>query len=178
MSFEFITERLRIRPWQAADRPALERMVRDPDMMRYITQGRTWADEEVDEILERQARHLKNHGVCFGAVELLATGEVIGLVGLQPHDDGEFELGWWIWKEHWGRGYATEAARPFIAHASDVMGLERLVAVIDPPNTASIKVAEHLGMSFECVKSANETIAKRPDIPIAYYGLDLRGSRL
>jgi len=176
MSFEFVTERLRLRPWRPADRPALERMVHDPDMMRYITHGRTWTDKEVDELLERQARHLKNHGVCFGAVELLATGEVIGLVGLQPHDDGEFELGWWIWKAHWGRGYATEAARAFIAHARDVMGLDRLVAVIDPPNAASIQVAERLGMAFERIKSASETIARREDIPIAYYGLAVQQS--
>lgn len=47
MSFEFITERLRIRPWRAADRPALVRMVLDPDMMRYITSGKTWSDKEV-----------------------------------------------------------------------------------------------------------------------------------
>ena len=126
------------------------------------------------ELLARQARHLENHGVCFGAVELLSTGEVIGLVGLQPHDDGQFELGWWIWKEHWAMGYATEAARAFVAHARDVMGLNRLVAVIDPPNAASIRVAEHLGMSFECIKSAAETMARREDIPIAYYGMDLR----
>ena len=176
MSFELITARLRLRPWQAADRPALKRMVRDPEMMRYITQGRTWADEEVDELLNRQARHLENHGVCFGAVELRATGEVIGLVGLQPHDDGQFELGWWIWKEHWGRGYATEAAQAFVSHAREVMGLDRLVAVIDPPNAASIKVAEHLGMAFECIKSAAETLARREDIPIAYYGMKLRAS--
>lgn len=174
MSFEFVTERLRIRPWQPEDRPALERMVRDPDMMRHITRGRTWADDEVDELLERQARHLRNHHICFGAVELAATGEVIGLVGMQPHDDGQFELGWWIWKEYWGHGYATEAARAFVRHARDVMGLDRLVAVIDPPNAGSIKVAEHLGMTFECIKSARETIAKREDIPVAYYGLDLR----
>jgi RimJ/RimL family protein N-acetyltransferase len=173
MAFEFLTERLRIRPWRVADRPALERMVRDPDMMRYITHGRTWADEEVDELLERQARHLRKHGICFGAVELQATGELIGLVGLQPHDDGQFELGWWIWKAHWGRGYATEAAGAFVRHAREVMGLERLVAVIDPPNAASIKVAEHLGMSFECIKSATETITMRPDIPIAYFGMKL-----
>lgn len=177
MSFDFVTGRLRIRPWRPADRPALERMVRDTDMMRYITRGRTWGDEELDELLARQARHLENHGICFGAVELLATGEVIGMVGLQPHDDGQFELGWWIWKDHWGRGYATEAAEAFVAHARDVMSLDRLVAVIDPPNAASIKVAEHLGMSFECIKSARETIAKRPDIPIAYYGMDLRATR-
>lgn len=176
MSFEFVTERLRIRPWRAADRSALVRMVLDAEMMRYITRGRTWADEDVDEILERQARHLKNHGICFGAVELLTTGEVIGLVGMQPHDDGQFELGWWIWKEHWGAGFATEAARAFVAHARDIMGLERLVAVIDPPNAASIKVAERLGMTFECIKSAHETMARREDIPIAYYGMDLRHS--
>ena len=104
---------------------------------------------------------------------LAETGEVIGLVGLQPHDDGQFELGWWIWKEHWGRGYALEAARAFVAHAREVMGLERLVAVIDPPNAASIKVAERLGMAFECNKSARETMARREDVPIAYYGLAL-----
>jgi [ribosomal protein S5]-alanine N-acetyltransferase len=62
-------------------------------------------------------------------------------------------------------------------HAREVMGLERLVAVIDPPNAASIRVAEHLGMEFECLKSATDTIAKRPDIPIAYYGMSLRERR-
>ncbi len=56
------------------------------------------------------------------------------------------------------------------------MGLDRLVAVIDPPNAASIKVAEHLGMAFECIKSAAETLARREDIPIAYYGMTLRAS--
>lgn len=142
-------------------------------MMRFITRGRTLGDEEVDELLARQARLLGEHGICFGAVELAETGEVIGLVGLQPHDDGQFELGWWIWKEHWGRGYALEAARAFVAHAREVMGLERLVAVIDPPNAASIKVAERLGMAFECNKSARETMARREDVPIAYYGLAL-----
>lgn len=58
-------------------------------------------------------------------MELGETREVIGLVGLGPHDDGEFELGWWTWKEYWGRGYAGEAAWAFVMHARDVMGLER-----------------------------------------------------
>jgi [ribosomal protein S5]-alanine N-acetyltransferase len=173
MAFILHTDRLHIRPWEEADRPVLERMVRDPEMMRFITRGRTWSDEEVDELLARQARHLRNHGICFGAVVLTDSSEVIGMVGLQPHDDGQFELGWWIWKAHWGRGYASEAATAFVRHAREVMGLARLVAVIDPPNTASIKVAEKLGMRFECIKSARETISKREDMPIAYYGMAL-----
>lgn len=174
MPFELLTPRLRIRPWEPADRPAMERMVRDPEMMRHITHGRTWTDAEVDEILVRQARHLKRFGACFGAVELLDTGEVVGLAGLQPHDDGEFELGWWIWKEYWGRGLATEAMGAVVDHARDVMGLQRVVAVIDPPNLASRRVAEKLGMRYECTRSARETIATREDMPIAYYGLALR----
>lgn len=163
------TERLTVRPWQTKDRPALERMVRDPEMMRYVTQGRTWSDDAVDEMLERQSRHLERHGVCFGAAELGDTGEVIGLVGLQQLDDGEFELGWWIWKDFWGQGFATEAARAFVDHARDVMGLETLVAVIDPPNAASKAVAEKLGLRFECIKSARETISRREDTLIAFY---------
>jgi [ribosomal protein S5]-alanine N-acetyltransferase len=174
LAFELHTDRLHIRPWLASDRPALEQMARDPDMMRYITQGRAFSDEEVDELLERQARHLKAHGVCFAAVELLETAQVIGLVGLQPHDDGQFELGWWIWKSCWGRGYASEAAAAFVEYARDVMGLERLVAVIDPLNAASARVAEKLGLRFEDIRSARETIAARPDMPIAYYGMSLR----
>jgi len=169
----FTTDRLTVRPWQAKDRPALERMVRDPEMMRYVTQGRTWSDDAVDEMLERQNRHLERHGVCFGAVELRETGEVIGLVGLQQLDDGEFELGWWIWKDFWGQGFATEAARAFVDHARDVMGLKTLVAVIDPPNVASKAVAEKLGLRFECVKSARETISRREDLPIAFYRMRL-----
>ncbi|WP_376695746.1 GNAT family N-acetyltransferase [Wenzhouxiangella sp. EGI_FJ10305] len=163
------TQRLIIRPWRQDDRPALERMVRDADMMRYVTQGRTWSDESVDEMLERQQRHLAQHGVCFGAAELATTGEVIGLVGLQQLDDGDFELGWWIWRDYWGQGFATEAGGAFVAHARDVMGLKTLVAVIDPPNAASRAVAEKLGLRFECTKSARETISRREDLPIAFY---------
>jgi [ribosomal protein S5]-alanine N-acetyltransferase len=172
-NFVLDTERLRIRPWRDPDRPALERMVRDAGMMRYITRGRTWSDEEVDALLARQARHLETHGACFGAVALKDTDEVVGMAGMQAHDDGQFELGWWIWKDYWSRGFATEAAQAVVAHARDVMGLRRLVAVIDPPNTASARVAEKLGMRFECIKSARETIAWREDMPIAYYGMML-----
>lgn len=172
---EFVleTERLRIRPWRDPDRGALEQMVRDPEMMRYITHGRTWSDEEVDELLERQARHLERHGFCFGAVERRDDGAIVGLAGMQPHDDGEIELGWWIRKDCWGLGYATEAARALVEFARDQAGLERLVAVIEPPNAASVRVAEKLGMRFVCIKPASETVARRDDSPIGYYAMAL-----
>lgn len=167
------TERLTIRPWAPADRPALERMAFDPEMMRYVSGGEPWTDARVDAFLERQAGYLQRHGLAFGAVELRDTGEVIGTSGLQPLDSGEFEIGWWIWKAHWGRGLAVEATRPVIEHARSAMGLDRLVAVIDPPNAASIRVAEKLGMHFERRMSARETRAERPDQPIVLYAMTL-----
>jgi len=173
MSFCFVTARLTVRPWAESDRRALARMAMDKDMMRYVTQGRPWDDAKIDEFLERQARHVDRHGVSFGAVEEKASAEVIGLAGMQPHDDGQFELGWWIWKDHWGKGYATEAIRPFVDYTREVMELPRLVAIIDPPNQASKRVAEKIGMQFVCIKSARETIAAREDIPIAYYSMSL-----
>lgn len=167
------TDRLIIRPWRSEDRPAIARMAGDAEMMRYVTRGQTWSDEAIDQMLERQHRHLARHGVCFGATELRSSGEVIGVVGMQQLDDGEFELGWWIWKDHWGQGYATEAARVFVEYARDVMALKTLVAVIDPPNIASKVVAEKLGLRFECTRSACETISRREDEPIAFYRMRL-----
>lgn len=148
----------------------------DAEMMRYITRGKTWTGQAVDEFLSRQQRHLANHGVCFGAVGLRECDTAIGLAGMQPHDDGRFELGWWIWKAHWGRGYATEAMQPFITHARDAMRLDCLVAVIDPSNKASQRVAAKLGFHYLCTRSARETIATREDIPIGYYRLNLGAS--
>lgn len=177
MAFFFPTRRLTIRPWRRHDRPALERMATDADMMRFIT-GSAWPAEQIDEFLARQARHVRNHGVCFGAVELTESMRVIGIAGMQPleGDDfaGEFELGWWIWKDFWGQGLALEAITPFIPHARN-MGLKRLYAVIDPPNSASIRVAEKLGMQFQRIANANETIATRLNKPVSIYSMELAG---
>jgi [ribosomal protein S5]-alanine N-acetyltransferase len=173
MSFRFETQRLTLRPWSADDLPWLMRMAGDAEMMRYITGGRTWSVPDAEEFLGRQARHLANHGVCMGAAGLRGSDEVVGIIGMQPHDDGQFELGWWVWKDHWGHGYALEGILPFIRHARDGMRLVRLVAVIDPDNAASKRVAEKLGMRFECIKSARDTVAQREDVPIAYYGMSL-----
>jgi ribosomal-protein-alanine N-acetyltransferase len=173
MTFSFSTDRLRIRPWSRSDRGALARMTGDADMMRYLSQGQPWSDERIDELAGRIDAHRARHGISFGALEWRASGEVVGLSGLQQLDSGEFELGWWIWKDYWGQGLAIEGTRPFVDHARDAMGLDRLVAVIDPGNAASRRVAEKLGMSFEGIKSARETMAMRPDEPIAFYAMAL-----
>lgn len=168
--FAVSTERLDIRVWQPGDRPALERMVADSDMMRHLTHGRAWSVDEVDEFLHRQAAQLAAHGVCMGPLVLRDGGEIIGVAGIQPLDlPGEYELGWWVWKAHWGLGYAPEAGLALVAFAAREMGLDRLVAVIDPDNAASIRVAEKIGMRFDRRTTARETAARREEIDVVLY---------
>lgn len=169
----FITHRLLIRPWRDDDRDELCRWTRDVSMMRYITDGHPWSDEDVDDFVARQKSHLKVHGVCFSAVQRLDDAHVVGLAGMQKLDTGDFELGWWVWKDHWGHGYAPEAIAPYVEHAREVMQLPRLVAVIDPPNSASIRVAEKIGMCFERNMSARETLARRTEKVISLYSMRL-----
>lgn len=168
--FSVATERLEIRTWQPDDRPALERMVADSDMMRHLTHGRAWVPDEIDEFLQRQAAQLASHGVCMGPMVLRGGTEIIGVAGIQPLDlPGEYELGWWVWKGYWGLGYAPEAGRALAAFAAREMGLARIVAVIDPDNAASIRVAEKIGMRFERRMKARETAARREEIDVVLY---------
>jgi RimJ/RimL family protein N-acetyltransferase len=168
-----VSQRLEIRPWQSADRPALQRMSSDPDMMRHLTGGRPWTDEDLDAFVARQHGFLRSRRLCMGPLVERASGAVCGIAGLQPLDDGSVELGWWVWKTRWGRGYAPEAARASIRHARDALGLARLVAVIDPANRASIRVAEKLGMRRHDLRSARSTMARREDRPVLIYDLEL-----
>lgn len=171
--WRIVARRLQVRPWQPADLPALKRLSEDPDMMRHLTDGRPWGDADRQEFTARQARHLAVHGVCVGALCLKATDRVVGLAGIQPHDNvpGQFELAWWVWKDYWRRGFATEIGQALIDWAFTEMALTRIVAIADVGNTASRRVMEKLGMAYCGDRSAREFSARYPDRPVALYEL-------
>jgi len=75
------------------------------------------------------------------------AGRVVGECGIELLDGGpEVELGYTFARSAWGRGYATEAAAAVLRAAFDEMGMERIVACVRPPNVASHRVAEKIGM--------------------------------
>ncbi|MGH7435507.1 MAG: GNAT family N-acetyltransferase, partial [Polyangiaceae bacterium] len=86
-------------------------------------------------LVGRRAARFGNHGRKRGS--------------LLPRDWPEIELGWNTFRAYWGQGIATEAATAVVRYVFDVRRERRVTALIDPPNTASIRVATHLGMSFE-----------------------------
>ena len=78
---------------------------------------------------------------------------MIGYCGLTRFDDidgqPEIEIGYRLARAFWGRGLATEAVQAVRDYAFEILGLPRLVAIIDPQNTASIHVAQKVGLRYE-----------------------------
>ncbi len=112
----------------------------------------TDVEEGIVEWLERWERW----GVGFCSVERKADRRVLGRVGfvrwnLETSQTGgdETELGWVLAREHWGQGYATEAATALRDWAHDEKGLTRLISLIRPENVQSIYVAERIGERYE-----------------------------
>ena len=147
------TERLRLRPWRAADDlPALAALNADPDVMRWIAPNRPLRSDETAALLARIEDHWRRHGYGLWAVEPREDGAgCIGFAGLAipvflPDVLPAVEVGWRLRRAWWGRGLATEAARASVAHGFGALGLRSVVSIIDPSNARSLRVAEKLGM--------------------------------
>src|SRR5258708_40309393 len=165
--FGLETERLFIRPWTPANRPAFIGLTEDPEVMRYVHGGQPYADEEVDEWFTRQARQLAEHDVCMGALIEKSTERLVGVAGVQPlGTTGEVEIGWWLARDVWGRGYATEAGGAAMRHVLETLGHSRVVAIIDPGNEPSKRVVERLGMQYEARYTGAQLGHRKPEIVV------------
>lgn len=145
------TDRLVLRPLRQTDAPAIQRILSGPHISRFTVSfphpyppgaALAWIREEV---------HRQQHGTSHPWAITLPGDEVIGFIGIALHEDGtEAHIGYWIDHRHWGRGYATEAARAVIAFGFDGLGLYRIEARCFAENVASGRVLRKAGMSLEC----------------------------
>ena len=143
------TERLLLRAWQPSDDAPFAALNADPEVTRYLS-GPMRRDES-DELLARIRGHWHQHGFGLYAVEVKQSGAFAGFVGLAipsflPAVLPAVEVGWRLGREHWGQGYATEGARASLEHAFGALELRQVISIIDPRNTASVRVAERLEM--------------------------------
>ena len=128
------------------------RVFGDPEVMRYGdgVQTREWVENWLRMCLER---YYKTWGFGPYAVVKKHSHQVIGYCGLFlfPNVGGqpEVEIGYRLARSAWGQGYATEAALAVRDLAFTALGIKRLIAMIDPSNRASIRVAEKIGMYYE-----------------------------
>lgn len=140
------TERLLLRQFLEADVDHYSRITADPEVMRHIGNGRTLTREETWRAMATALGHWVLRGYGLYAAEEKATGIFLGRVGLiNPEGWPGLEAGWMIAREHWGRGFATEAGAAVVRMAYQTLGATHVISLIRPDNLASIRVAEKLG---------------------------------
>ncbi len=155
------TERLVLREPRLEDARAFDEFWQDEEASRFV--GGVKSPQEVDEMMKRSIRHWEWFGIGNFTVERREDGAVLGRVGflvwnpqtwenghrVQVGEPRETELGWKLDRRAWGNGYASEAAIACRDWGLGALGLTRLISLIALENTASIRVAERIGESFE-----------------------------
>ena len=146
MEVTLATERLLLRAFRGSDLDAYAAMCADPEVMQYLGTGVTLSRAEAWRSMAAILGHWRLLGYGMFAVELNTTGELLGRAGfLDPPGWPGFELGWVLGRQHWGHGYAAEAAAAARDYAFEAIGKDRLISLIRPGNVRSIRVAEKLG---------------------------------
>lgn len=146
---ELETERLCLRQWQATDFKPFAELNADAKVMAYFPNRLTRA--ESDAMAMRCQALIAERGWGFWAVELKATHDFIGFVGLHiPSANLPFspcvEIGWRLAVRYWRQGYATEAAQAALTVGFERLNLPEIVAFAALHNTRSRAVMQRLGM--------------------------------
>jgi len=142
------TERLLLRKFRPDDLDELAKLFSDPDVMRYVGNGQPIDRDESERALKSIIRHWESQGFGRWAVVNKQTREFTGFGGLRSLFDTP-EVVYHFSKANWGKGLATELARATLRFGFEDRGLDRIVAVAKPENSASIHVMQKLGMRFE-----------------------------
>ena len=146
------TERLILRDWRDEDLAPFAALNADPAVMELLPS--VLSRPESDALAARIRAELAERGFGLWAVEAPGVAPFIGFTGLSvPRFEAHFtpcvEIGWRIAQEHWGRGYAPEAAGAALAHAFDGLGLDEVVSFTSVGNLRSRRVMEKLGMTHD-----------------------------
>lgn len=149
------TERLILRPPAAGDLPWVLEAMNTEAVMRHLAGVRS-AEAVAESLADDIAAFGQPDGHRRWTVWLRDGVTRVGRVGLfhlrspaaPPVLQGQREIGWTFAESHWGRGYATEAARAAIAYGFDTLGLPVLYSQTSTSNAASTRMMQRLGFTF------------------------------
>jgi RimJ/RimL family protein N-acetyltransferase len=170
---ELETSRLTLRRLDFEDAPFLVGLLNQPSFLANIGDRGVRNIEDAHRYLREGPMHMyERHGFGLWHVARRADGVAIGMCGLLKRDIlPDVDIGYAFLPEHWGVGFAFEAADAVMRHGARKFGLERIVGVVSEGNVPSIRVLEKLGMSFE------RMIAMREDEPpVRLYGRALQAT--
>jgi len=144
------TVRLLLRVFVPEDVEALAPICADPNVMRFYPEP--WQRDDVDRLVRSNIARQERRGHSLWAVIHRDTGRFVGLCGLHDKSiDGveEIEVGYILGSEWWGQGLGIEAARASRDFGFANLAVDRLISLINPLNTPSIRVAVKNGMTLQ-----------------------------
>jgi RimJ/RimL family protein N-acetyltransferase len=145
------TERLMLDTWQISDGRVFRPIATNTEVMRYITGGVPWTNDQIQNFIEHQLKMYSERGFCRWKLLSKANGEMIGFSGVGFwRDNPNPEIGWWLARRYWGQGLATEAGSAALRDAFERIGFDRIISISRPENTASLRVMGKLGLRLEC----------------------------
>ena len=151
-AFPIRTERLVLRRWRDEDRAPFAAMNADARVVEHLPGP--MSREQSDALVDRIEANFASREFDVFAVEVAATGDFAGFVGLTvPRFEAAFtpcvEVGWRLAPAFWGKGYATEAARASLAFGFERLQLAEIVSFTVPANVRSRRVMERIGMTHD-----------------------------
>ena len=114
-----------------------------------------------------------NHSGPYPTVFVIAdkiADAALGTVAIDIDGEGNGVLGYWLGREHWGRGFAKEAAIALVRHAHGHPALRRLTSVTDPENIRSQSVLIACGL-IDCGLKDREQPSRRGSTQLRRYEL-------
>ena len=143
------TDRIFLRPFCIADIEPFAKICANPNVMRYIGDGKPVSLDIIAERIPEWIRLYEKQKYGLMALVMKETNELIGFCGLihQTVDEVEYiELGYRLDEAYWGQGIATEAALAVRDYAFNVLDMPMLISIIHHQNDASKCVAKKAGL--------------------------------
>ena len=164
------TDRLSLRHLSSADAEFILELLNEPSFIRNIgDRGVRTIEAANSYILNGPVSSYAKNGFGLYLVKLKETDESIGMCGLIKRDTlQDIDIGYAYLPRFWSKGYAVEAAQAVKEYAKSVIGLHRMVAIVDLGNAGSIRVLEKIGLQFERMVRLSED-----DIELKLFGANI-----
>jgi RimJ/RimL family protein N-acetyltransferase len=142
------TERLVLSGWRMDQLGDLMRLHGDARVARYLRSGGlVWTEAECRAALSHWITLFETQQLGKLRITRKSDGVLVGRAGFGLYPPtGEPEIGYSLFPEHWGKGYATEAATALCGWAFSMAGYARIIGFADVRNAASIKILRRLGL--------------------------------
>jgi RimJ/RimL family protein N-acetyltransferase len=150
-------ERIYLRDHQATDLDVFHTWLSDPNVAHYLSWRSSTLEESFIQLAAAlQENHREPRIKYFFAIILKANNCIIGDAGFtvaaRAEDGGIADLGYFLLKPYWGKGYATEATQVLIAYCFTTLNLHKVIASCDSDNLASEHVMKKCGMEREAYR--------------------------